>query len=59
MSREIENITASFRKARKEGEQLLSDGRICWEDFCCERMSDFTKGFFFGAFVEFLIILLM
>ncbi len=31
---EIENITAAFRKARQEGEKMLSDGRLCWEDFC-------------------------
>lgn len=34
MSRETENITAAFRKARQEGEKMLEDGRLCWEDFC-------------------------
>jgi hypothetical protein len=34
MSREIENITNAFHKAREEGAQMLADGRICWEDFC-------------------------
>ncbi len=33
MSREKENITASFRKARIEGEAMLQDGRITWADF--------------------------
>jgi hypothetical protein len=33
MSREIENTIASFRRARIEGEQLLQQGRISWEDF--------------------------
>ncbi len=33
MSREIENVTAAFRKARKEGEQMMNEGRLCWEDF--------------------------
>jgi hypothetical protein len=34
MSRKIENITNSFRKAREEGEQMLRQGRLCWADFC-------------------------
>jgi len=33
MSREIENVTAAFGKARKEGEQMLKSGRITWDDF--------------------------
>uniref|UniRef100_A0A6H1ZJ30 Uncharacterized protein n=1 Tax=viral metagenome TaxID=1070528 RepID=A0A6H1ZJ30_9ZZZZ len=33
MSREIENTTKAFRKARGEGEQMMSEGRLCWEDF--------------------------
>jgi len=33
MSREIENVTAAFGKARKEGEKMLQDGRITWDDF--------------------------
>lgn len=33
MSKEIENITAAFRKARKEGSALLEAGRLSWEDF--------------------------
>ncbi len=33
MTREIENITGAFRKARKEGAKMLEDGRITWEDF--------------------------
>jgi len=33
MSREIENVTAAFKKARIEGNQMLSSGRITWEDF--------------------------
>lgn len=33
MSREIENVTASFRKARKEGAQMVSQGRITWDDY--------------------------
>ena len=33
MSIETENVTAAFKKARKEGEQMLESGRITWEDF--------------------------
>ena len=33
MSREIENVTAAFGKARKEGVKMLSQGRITWEDY--------------------------
>jgi len=33
MSRNRENIIKAFRKARIEGEQFLTQGRISWEDF--------------------------
>ena len=33
MSREIENTTKAFRKARGEGEQMVIQGRITWDDY--------------------------
>lgn len=34
MSRKIERTINSFRKSRIDGEKLLEEGRISWEDFC-------------------------
>ena len=34
MSRERENKIKAFRKARIDGEKLLSQGKITWEEFC-------------------------
>jgi len=33
MSREIENTRTAFRKARKEGSEMLEQERITWDDF--------------------------
>jgi len=34
MTRDREKCINAFRKARIEGEKLLSQGKITWEEFC-------------------------
>jgi len=34
MSRERENLKNAFNKARREGNDLLEQNRITWDDYC-------------------------
>ncbi len=35
----VEEVIKAFRKARIEGEKLLSQGKITWEEFCFVMLS--------------------